>query len=322
MRYFFRILILVAVTTSAQAGSGVLSFDGDGFVNCYAGKEKTYFFFRDARTQADSQVMTFIAKSDYEKLAQHRVQGCKDVPFLKDFPAENLKRVVDHPNIFPIQVYQSAQQLAIGGRKYRTEKTAQEYFDKNKSSYVLDQPEKITYLKSNYGKKFAGEVMSIWIKNLTQVYGSNCEQFIGSCDFYLCQESRNPCGIEGYNLGYGYKYCSVSKFALYSSMATSLGQNWVKDVFTCLQGKNLEQEFSLGSLPSTQRCEEIRATAMDAHPSCYVQGGFCRLALSEKMKIFNAIKSEIFSPDTIPQGLELLNRCGDISGATTPKGDL
>lgn len=303
----FYLLILAAVATSAQTGSGVLSFDGDGFVNCYSEKGKTYFFFRDAQTKADSQVMTFISEADYEQAAHHNVRGCKDVQFLQEFPAENLKRVVDHAKIFPAQVQQSAEQLAIGGRKFRVEQTALEYFNKNKHTYNLDQPEKLSFLKSAYGKQFAGEVMNIWITELTKRYGSDCEKFIGSCDFYLCQESHNPCGIEGYNLGYGYKYCSASKFTLYSKMTTSLGRNWVTNVFTCLQSKSLDQARFSGAV----RCEEIRAMAMDAHPGCYVAGGFCKLELSEKMKVFGTIKSEIFSPDTIPQGLELLNRCGD-----------
>jgi hypothetical protein len=133
----------------------------------------------------------------------------------------------------------------------------------------------------------------------------SCQKYIGTCDFYLCQEQKNPCGIDGYNLGYGFKYCNESKFKLLPQMTTVAGQKWVNEAFQCLQKHSLmtsEQKQNLS-------CQKIQSMAFDSHADCYAQAGFCDLSFSDKLKIFDTIKSEIFSIDNLLRAHILLQKC-------------
>lgn len=137
-----------------------------------------------------------------------------------------------------------------------------------------------------------------------------CNEFIGTCDFYLCQEQHFNCGPNGYNLGYGYKYCSLSNSNLLNQMKSIEGQQWVVDTFTCLQTKNYENSLDLANETNDKKiCELIADTSYDSHPDCYIQAGFCQLSAYEKGLILNLIKQEAFSLRAILQGLKILKQC-------------
>ncbi len=285
-----------------------LILDKQGFPTCYDSGKETFFFFRDPLIHADTQVFSYISATDYRRVTHHQIESCTDAKYLKEFPAENLRPVLGQ-KIFPLRVQQSAQQIALGGRVFRDQQTAQEFYQSHPQIFAKDRPEVIGQLQENYGRSFTSELLSLWMDEIKDEYGSDCTPLIGSCDFYLCQERNNPCGLEGYNLGYGYKYCSASKFGLIERMSTSASKNWVLQVFSCLQKQSGIDSQQLSATPAGSRCESIRSQAMNAHPGCYVQAGFCDLPLSEKVKIVKTIKAELFSIDTVIQGHEVLKRC-------------
>ena len=140
-----------------------------------------------------------------------------------------------------------------------------------------------------------------------QAHGNSCESYIGDCDFYLCQEEKNPCGIDGYNLSYGYKYCNASKLVLLNQMKTSAGKAWVLKAFKCLQRKNLENTMT--PISGQDRCENIKVQAYLSHPDCYIEAGFCDLKMSEKARILNVIKQEFFTAKTFIQSLQIIKKC-------------
>lgn len=138
----------------------------------------------------------------------------------------------------------------------------------------------------------------------------SCNEYIGTCDFYLCQEQQYSCGPNGYNLGYGYKYCSLSNSKLLKQMKSTQGQQWVVDTFTCLQSKNYESSLDLSNESKPKKiCEIISETSYESHPDCYIQAGFCQLSAYEKGLILNLIKQEAFSFRAILQGLKILKQC-------------
>ena len=89
-------------------------------------------------------------------------------------------------------------------------------------------------------------------------------------------------------------------------MQTQQGQSWVTSVFRCLQ----KQSFLKSETSANRTCDQIQSDAYDSHPDCYSQAGFCELKISEKIKIFQLIKNEILSADTIKQAGLLLEKCG------------
>lgn len=188
--------------------------------------------------------------------------------------------------------------------------TAAEYVQSHSEIFQPDHPEVLTQLRKEVGDDFAKEVMDYFMKEVV-VQNRTCESFIGNCDFYLCQELKNPCGLEGYNLGFGYKYCSRSKFKLIDEMKTNLGKQWVPKTFQCLQKRSLESSLAIQQQEDLQKdvCKSIRKLAFNSHPDCYVEAGYCELSISEKANIVDLIFFSAFKPSSIKQGLSLNNQC-------------
>lgn len=170
--------------------------------------------------------------------------------------------------------------------------------------FQVDAPAQIENLRKKYGDQFTAKVIQIWSEELFSK-DSSCEKYIGTCDFYLCQEQKSPCGLEGYNLSFGFKYCSGSKFKLLNQMQTGFGKSWVTNVIQCLQKQNILKSQN----NETRTCEQIKSDAFASHSDCYVESGFCELEISEKLRIFQLVKKEIFSPESFSMGLGLLRKC-------------
>lgn len=185
---------------------------------------------------------------------------------------------------------------------------AEKYISSHSQIFKKNSPEVLTQLKNEVSDNFALDIINTWSKQLFAKI-KTCQTVVASCDFYLCQEKANPCGLEGYNLGYGYKYCSKSRFKLLDQMKSISGKKWVTDVITCLQKKNFEDSKKLASADSV--CQDIEKEAINSHADCYVQSGFCNLKLSEKLKIINTVKKEILTPNAVFFGTYLLLQCGE-----------
>lgn len=275
-----------------------------GFPVCYEKKEQTYLFEWDKTVRIQNKDVFYFKLNDYIKSTNHQIAGCEERLYIHNIPSEILKPIKDIQNELPLEIFSALEQVKNGGRFYRSESTASEFINQNQNLFQANSPTQISFLRERYGDRFALNLISEWSQKLISDKAS-CESLIGSCDYYLCAEQKSPCGLDGYNLGFGFKYCSGSQFQLAGEMKTAQGQQWVQNVFQCLQ----KQSFINMKNNQNSTCESIKKDAFGSHPNCYAQAGFCDLKLSEKMNIFKLIKSEIFSFATIEQGFALLNLC-------------
>ena len=109
----------------------------------------------------------------------------------------------------------------------------------------------------------------------------DCGDLIGSCDYYLCRERQHPCGEAGYYKGYGYKYCE--RFSQLEPRLSAPGKDWVRKTLRCLQ------EHIDRNVPTDTPCPQVRKSAYDSHPGCYVRGGVCFLDPNEWLDILSVI---------------------------------
>jgi hypothetical protein len=127
----------------------------------------------------------------------------------------------------------------------------------------------------------------------------NCADLVGSCDFYLCRERKNPCGDAGYYKGYGHKYCDRFSKVTRPKMSP-VGQDWLDCTLNCLQ-----QHIS-GNVPENTPCDQVRTSAFSSHAGCYVKCGVCLLPPNDMTRLENTIDPEDLD---LSQVLETLLRC-------------
>ncbi len=295
-------LILLFITQTCF--SAQTYYDKNGFATCFENNDQVYFIDWDHYTNADIKQVSYFEKTEYIQSTGHYVKNCIDQKYMYDIPNQILKPLADSGDIFPEDILFALNQISVGAEKYRSEKTAPEFIANHQDLFQSNAPTQIESLREDYGDSFATDLVSTWSKN-SILPNQSCAKYIGTCDFYLCQEQKSPCGLDGYNLGFGFKYCSGSKFTLFNQMQTDLGKNWVTNVFQCLQ----KQSLQVSEVKEIRTCEKIKSDAYDSHPDCYVQSGFCELKLSEKLKIFKLVKKEIFSQESLPMVKNLLHKC-------------
>lgn len=133
-----------------------------------------------------------------------------------------------------------------------------------------------------------------------QSQASKCQPVIDSCDFYLCKETEEPCGIKGYWLAYGYKFCRM--FLNETQEFSEPSKKWMSKVRYCLQN-----EIKQGT--DVLSCQENRRFAMDSHVGCYVETGFCQLSLKDRASIIWMLRSALVLPMTYIEGIELEYLC-------------
>lgn len=305
-KIFYYILLL---TFSIAEAKPIIRNNENGFPICFSKAEKVYFFIWDEVIHTSTKKVNFFELKDYMNATGHHLSGCDQAQYLQNVPAEILK-AIDSASItlFPESVIFALDQVAHGAHQFTREKTAEEFIHNHQSLFQADSPEVLTGLRFKVGDQKAQKIVATWSAQLFSKNVTKCDAYIGTCDFYLCQEQNNPCGVDGYNLGFGYKYCSGSKFKLWPQMHTELGKSWVQNVFQCLQKKNFVDSLTQAK---AQTCESIHKTSVASHPDCYVEAGFCNLSNSDRLAIFNLIKSEILSTDTVTQGLRILQLCRD-----------
>lgn len=113
---------------------------------------------------------------------------------------------------------------------------------------------------------------------------------VGRCTFYLdCVEEVRPCGVEGYAIAYGYKYCNIFKSAEFKREMTTL---WRNKTLKCLQLELLDYNVL------SKSCREIKDYAYDSHPGCYVQPdpihpeiSICNINRFDVLEVFSMIRA-------------------------------
>jgi len=101
------------------------------------------------------------------------------------------------------------------------------------------------------------------------------------CTFYQQRlESKLHCGLQGYPLAYGKKYCERFRDLAQLSRA---GAKWRDETLSCLQSQ-------LGTFATNGgSCDAVREKAFASHASCYKTSGFCQLPVSDWRRIFHVI---------------------------------
>ncbi|MFS4460862.1 hypothetical protein [Bdellovibrio sp. HCB2-146] len=127
-----------------------------------------------------------------------------------------------------------------------------------------------------------------------------CPSSYSSCDYYICAEEHNPCGKQGYWIGWGHRYCQ--KY-LDSEKSFSLeAQQWLRENRQCLQSR--AEEISQGT-----QCSGIRKAAMESHVGCYVETGFCELSFKDKAAILWGLRTALNAPEAWIEGIRLEKAC-------------
>jgi hypothetical protein len=137
--------------------------------------------------------------------------------------------------------------------------------------------------------------------SLARAEGTPCAKQIGNCDYYLCRESIESCGENGYFLHFGYPYCEGLMSDVRPKMSEE-GAIWMSRAATCLQ----EQ---VEAMPLTHSCEDMASLAIATHPDCYVSTGFCELKLSDQLLIAEKIWKSLVDPRIDRVMIEILDRC-------------
>lgn len=301
---FLGLVIKVKTVVAAEI---VETRDKHGFIQCFDINDERYVLDWDDLTKSQTKDVRYFKLNEYEKAHGHKIKNCSDVQYISAISNDILQPIDLLNNDISADMKFEIEQIKNGANQKRNEKTAEEYVQNHSWIFKTDSPEVLSRLQFEVGDLFAMEVMVYFIEKiiLNNQPSKDCSAFVGTCDFYLCQESRNPCGIDGYNLSYGYKYCSLSKFKLLHRMSSDRGRNWVGDTFMCLQGQSFK-DFKVGEQYS---CDTIKEKSFDSHPDCYADAGFCTLGNYDRLQIFNTIKSEILSVQTIKQGFDLFKNC-------------
>lgn len=186
---------------------------------------------------------------------------------------------------------------ALKNESVETKLAAEEFLQEDMN--VFDK-KRLKKLKKKKGISGANEIYAEWIKSKN--FGDTCSEHIGTCDYYLCREKNNSCGVTGYYLAFGYQYCQTS-FTSLNSKVSPKGQKWLKDVATCLQEK-VETEIS-----PTHRCEEIKSASIASHESCYEQTNFCGQKFKDVLKVLGMLSPELTKPKMILLGIKIIKNC-------------
>ena len=137
------------------------------------------------------------------------------------------------------------------------------------------------------------------------------------CGFYSeCLEAVQPCGENGYALGYGLKYCerftSERLFTCLKNNTYSL--SWVNNTRTCLQ----QALVPMLNTNHTEICQQIKTEAFHTHPDCYTAGGkaipqgpsFCFLTIPDLVCVLETVDmDDLLSPLGIQVNFEIASIC-------------
>lgn len=130
---------------------------------------------------------------------------------------------------------------------------------------------------------------------------------MGSCDYYLCMNEAYLCDQENYLYNFGYKYCEAYNKEEVDDVSQE-GKSWLDRVRLCLQYEVEDMGFENFDW-SKKTCSHIKKKAFDSHSDCYYETGFCDLTLSDKVKIIDVFKRELYRPALWREALQIEFQC-------------
>ena len=106
-------------------------------------------------------------------------------------------------------------------------------------------------------------------------------QGCGACDYYRCREATARCGPEGYLTRFALRYCE--RYRLVSEPeASPAARAFLERVRRCLIVR-----FDQGV--DRESCDAMQQRGFESHPPCYVEAGFCDLAVSDWLLVLATI---------------------------------
>jgi hypothetical protein len=129
----------------------------------------------------------------------------------------------------------------------------------------------------------------------------DCSSKIGSCEYYRCRESVQPCGKDGYFQRFGYPYCSLISKKL-GAQVTPAEKAWIERAAVCLQTE-------LNAMPVDWACSRTEDEAIISHTNCYIDAGFCKTSMDMRLKLFTMIYKELKDPRMISVFFKIVKAC-------------
>lgn len=316
MKTFAVACVLSLLGTSALA-SEVVYRDQNGLPRCIENAGQSVLVVWDHLVTKSSRPVFGITLSAYMQENKQMLNSCRDWPYAVAWP-EGVRLISDFSADYSEALQFDLLQIAEGAQVLRVEKNGEAFIAAHAGQFQARRPVEFAQMELDYGTKFSDSLVQSWISQLLRTHDlnpRNCAALIGTCDYYLCVEANHQCGAGGYPVGYGYKYCNRSLFGLLQEMQSEVGRQWVVKTVRCLQTKLNDEIGSAGAGRGAMAmsCDQIRQTALDSHPDCYVDSGFCEMPMADKMKIFNTVKSELLSSSTVSQATKTLSRCAGTS---------
>lgn len=147
------------------------------------------------------------------------------------------------------------------------------------------------------GILFAGSLLSAvaWASD-------ECGRHLGDCAFYLCRESQDRCGTEGYLIDFGYRYCTAYQQA--QPRFTPEGREWMVRIRECLM-----EELEGASSRDPRSCGTIQETAIRSHFTCYERHDFCSLPTGDKLRLLWVARVQLGDPAFIRNLSEMAESC-------------
>ncbi len=129
----------------------------------------------------------------------------------------------------------------------------------------------------------------------------SCEEWVGNCDSYLCRESVQNCGKEGYFIRFVLRYCSRISSELVANVTRS-EKAWIAAAPACLQR-------SMEGFPLYWSCSRTEDAAIISHAACYVQTGFCSTSMSMRLRLFSMVYKELDDKRMVDAFMEIVKIC-------------
>lgn len=126
----------------------------------------------------------------------------------------------------------------------------------------------------------------------------------GNCEFYKRFNDVKGCDPKtGYLVGYGYKYCQ--KFFQTETKFNEEGKAWTR----CVR-KKLTNFLIPKYKENKENCDQIKESAFKSHVDIYVDCGFCKIALSNKMALYSTYdKNDFLSITAADQVTKTIGKC-------------
>ena len=185
------LVVFLLLASHAVSAKEVIYRDHLGMPRCIEGQESILIVW-DPLVSSPGRAVFGISLKDYAKNNNHYLRSCADWPSAVKWP-EGLSLLSDYEHQLSESVKFAIQQISQGAKKFRSEKSGFEFVSARPQIFQPKRPVDFGKMTDELGTPFTNEVVNSWIQRLQstrQLDSSKCEKLIGTCDYYLCIESK------------------------------------------------------------------------------------------------------------------------------------